>query len=52
MFFILPVAIVYTLIWSLVNFPAGVVPFGTESGKYIDLYDDQGDYALKLAKKV
>ena len=49
---VISVAIVYTLIWSLVNFPSGVLPFGTESGKYIDQYDDQGDFALKLSKKV
>lgn len=40
------------MIWNLVDFPAGVVPFGRESGKNIDAYDDEGDNALKMAKKV
>ncbi len=30
----------------------GVVPFGRESGKNIEGYDDEGDNALKMAKKV
>jgi hypothetical protein len=46
------VAIVYTMIWNLVDFPAGIVRFGTETGENIDSYDDEGDSMLKLAKEV
>jgi len=40
------------MFWNLVSFPAGVVPFGRESGKNFDSYDDEGDVALKMARKV
>ncbi len=42
----------YSAFWNVVDFPAGIVPFGFETGKKVSLYDDQGDMALKLAKKV
>jgi len=42
----------YTCIWNLVDFPAGVVPYGQESCQNIDSYDCEGDNILKLAKKV
>lgn len=35
-----------------VDFPAGVVTMGTESGKKLNAYDDEGDMTLKFAKKV
>ena len=40
------------MIWNLCDFPAGVVPFGTESGKNISSFNDEGDMFLKIAKKV
>ncbi|CAG7834509.1 unnamed protein product [Allacma fusca] len=48
---LLPVAAVYTMTWNVVNFPAGVVKFGTESGKNIDNYDNRGDQALKMSQQ-
>ncbi|CAG7727883.1 unnamed protein product, partial [Allacma fusca] len=42
---------VYTCTWNLVDFPAGITPFGKETCTKIDSYDDQGDFYLKLAKK-
>ncbi|KAJ6645715.1 Fatty acid amide hydrolase 1 [Pseudolycoriella hygida] len=41
----------YTMIWNFVNFPAGVIPFGVESGQNINNYNDEGDALLKLAKE-
>ncbi|ODM93445.1 Fatty-acid amide hydrolase 1 [Orchesella cincta] len=41
---------VYTMIWSFVNFPAGVVRFGTESEAGFQSYDDGGHFEFKLAK--
>lgn len=35
----------------MLDFPAGVVKFGTESGKSIDKYHNRGDYILKLAQE-
>lgn len=43
---------VYTAIWNFVDFPAGVVRFGTETGAEIDSYDDQDEPMLKSAKHV
>lgn len=40
------------MIWNIVDFPAGVLPFGVESGKNICAYDDEGDAMLKMAKEV
>lgn len=34
------------------DFPAGVVRFGTETGAEIDSYDDQDEPMLKSAKHV
>jgi len=48
---ILPVAVCYAMIWNLVDFPAGVVPFGRESGKNLENFDHENDVALKLAVK-
>lgn len=48
----LTAAVCYCCIWNLVDFPAGVIPFGHESGKKIDSYNDQGDMSLREAKKV
>ena len=45
-------AVVYTMVWNLFDFPAGVVPFGIETGMKIDSYDTRGDLCLKTAKKV
>lgn len=45
-------AVEYTMIWNFVDFPAGVIPFGIESGRNIDNYDDEGDALLRLAKEV
>lgn len=42
----------YLNIWNFVDFPAGVVRFGTESGNNIDSYDDQGETLFKRAKMV
>ena len=42
----------YTATWNMLDFPAGVLPFGTESGSKVDEYDDRGDYYFKLAKEV
>lgn len=47
----LPMAVCYAMIWNLVEFPAGVVPFGRESGKHYEAFDDEGDLALKFARK-
>ncbi|CAG7832228.1 unnamed protein product, partial [Allacma fusca] len=41
----------YTGFWNVLDFPAGVVPFGKESATKIDSYDDEGDYFVQLAKK-
>ncbi|XP_037034381.1 fatty-acid amide hydrolase 1-like [Bradysia coprophila] len=41
----------YTMIWNFVDFPAGVIPFGIETGQNIDHYDDAGDAVLRLAKE-
>ena len=38
--------------WNVVNFPAGVVKFGMESGKNINNYDSKGDQALIMSQKV
>jgi len=46
------VAVIYTMIWNMFDFPAGVVRFGTESGENIDGYDTEGDFILEIAKKV
>ncbi len=43
---------VYTVIWNLVDFPAGVLRFGTETGAQIDSYDDQNEPMLKSARHV
>ncbi|ODM90211.1 Fatty acid amide hydrolase 1 [Orchesella cincta] len=45
-------AIVYTMIWNFVDFPAGVVRFGTETGANVDSYDDEGEPLLIRAKQV
>jgi len=45
-------SVVYTMIWNLFDFPAGVVKFGKESGQNIDTFDTENDLALRLAKKV
>lgn len=44
--------IIYTAIWNFVDFPAGIVRFGTESGKNIESYDDQGEKLFKDTKDV
>ncbi|CAG7820610.1 unnamed protein product, partial [Allacma fusca] len=41
----------YIGFWNLLDFPAGVVPFGRETATKIDSYDDEGDYFVQLAKK-
>jgi len=43
--------IVYTMIWNFVNFPAGVVRFGTFKGTGVDSYNDQNESILKMAKE-
>lgn len=40
------------MIWNFVDFPAGVIPFGVETGQNIDNYNDEGDALLRLAKEV
>lgn len=50
--FIILVAITYTCFWNLVDMPAGIVKFGTETGEGLDDYDDGGLPSLKVAKKV
>lgn len=40
------------MIWNFVDFPAGVIPFGIESGGNIDNYNDEDDALLMLAKEV
>lgn len=40
------------MIWNLVDFPVGVMPFGVETGQNIDSYNDEGDALLRLAKEV
>lgn len=40
------------MIWNFVDFPAGVIPFGVETGRNIDDYNDEGDALLRLAKEV
>jgi len=47
----LPQAVVYSIAWNLSDFPAGTVPFGRESGKNIQEFDDEGDVVLKMSKK-
>lgn len=42
----------YTMIWNFVNFPTGVVRFGTETSGSVASYDDQGDSVLRAAKNV
>ncbi|CAG7721064.1 unnamed protein product [Allacma fusca] len=41
----------YAFEWNVLNLPAGVVPFGTESGTKVEAYNDEGDMFLKLAKQ-
>ncbi|CAG7836319.1 unnamed protein product [Allacma fusca] len=41
----------YTCIYNLLDFPAGVIPFGIETCSKIEPLDDQDDYFLKLAKE-
>ena len=48
----LTAAVAYAMIWNLADFPAGVVPFGKESGENIDSYDTEDDNLLILAKNV
>ncbi|CAG7786166.1 unnamed protein product [Allacma fusca] len=43
-------AVCYVVIWNLVDFPAGVIPMGTESGQYTNFVDTKGDVFLNLAK--
>ncbi|CAL8109904.1 unnamed protein product [Orchesella dallaii] len=42
-------AIVHTLMWNMFDWPAGVVRFGTESGKKLQDYNTEGDLFLKWA---
>jgi len=42
----------YTLLWNLVEFPAGVVTIGTETGQSLAEFDDEGDMGFIAAKKV
>ncbi|CAG7832998.1 unnamed protein product, partial [Allacma fusca] len=41
----------YAFVWNVLNLPAGVVPFGIESGTKVEAYNDEGDMFLKLAKQ-
>ncbi|ODM88582.1 Fatty acid amide hydrolase 1 [Orchesella cincta] len=45
-------SIVYTMFWNFVNFPAGIVPFGNETGEHNDEYDDEGEPMFKVAKEL
>jgi len=45
-------SVAYTMIWNMLDFPAGVIRFGTESGNKIDHYDHKNDYILRLAQEV
>lgn len=38
--------------YNFVDFPAGVIPFGVESGENIANYNDEGDALLRLAQQV
>lgn len=40
------------MLWNFVDFPAGVIPFGIETGQNIESYNDEGDAVLRLAKEV
>ncbi|ODN04811.1 Fatty acid amide hydrolase 1 [Orchesella cincta] len=42
-------AIIHTLMWNMFDWPAGVVRFGTESGKKLEEYNTEGDMLLKWA---
>jgi len=44
-------AVTYTMPWNLFDFPAGVIPFGKESGKLINSYLHRGDFLLRMAQK-
>ncbi|CAG7726869.1 unnamed protein product [Allacma fusca] len=40
----------YCSFWNLVEFPAGAVPFGVETGENTHRYNDENDIILKLVK--
>lgn len=42
----------YTAIWNTLSFPAGVVPFGKESGKNVEESVESEDPYLQIASKV
>ncbi|XP_035705299.1 fatty-acid amide hydrolase 1 isoform X2 [Folsomia candida] len=44
-------AVVYTMPWNLMDFPAGVARFGRESGTNFHSYSHQDDFILRLAQK-
>ncbi|CAG7658359.1 unnamed protein product [Allacma fusca] len=44
------IALCYVSPWNLVEFPAGVIPMGIESGQNVDAVDTSGDVFLNLAK--
>jgi len=39
----------YSVLFNLVDFPAGVVTLGAESGKNLENFDDEGDFVLKIS---
>jgi Asp-tRNA(Asn)/Glu-tRNA(Gln) amidotransferase A subunit family amidase len=44
-------AFIYTALWNLCDFPAGVVKFGTESGTNLETYAHEEDFFLQIAQK-
>ncbi|ODM90213.1 Fatty-acid amide hydrolase 1 [Orchesella cincta] len=45
-------AFVYTVIWNFLDFPAGGVRFGIETGANIEDYDDEDEPTFQLAKEL
>ena len=45
------VTVIYTFIWNVLDMPAGVVRFGTESGKLFPTTNTENDSYLEMCKK-
>ena len=50
--FILGASHIYTAVWNLLDFPAGVIPFGQESGTKVDEVKLSNKNLEKLVKEV
>lgn len=49
--FFLLASVIYTFIWNALDMPAGVVRFGTESGRLIERCNTEKDCYLEMIKK-